>query len=370
MVRVGQPRRGCLSRAVPLRHRSFSPNEHVTFGGGGPHFCLGASLAPDGASAWHLAPSSVRACPGSSSTARWKSCIRRCSSVASSTCPSVGSGPRWPRRCEPRRSSRRRRPGPDGDGVGSGERRLVGTAAGFEAGRQARHRRAFRVADVDRHDLEAELAAIRRRTASAVRRERGPCHSPVKGTTLDPCNSGMGCQSRGRPRPDQRRRVADELSHQGRGGDGRLEVEGPAPWARPMIHASVARRRTGPQLFFRCPASLLRLPSFPRRRRCPPTTRTSPPSRVPGAVDLVHAPYTPERLDRDSSIPTIFEPALEVEARSEQVSTAMSLYTTTGSSMNTPSRHGEADCSAMTGLPTRPGSWCRCRWPMCRLARA
>ena len=43
-VALGQSRRGGLRRSVHVRHRPHR-NPHVTFGGGGPHHCLGAMLA-------------------------------------------------------------------------------------------------------------------------------------------------------------------------------------------------------------------------------------------------------------------------------------------------------------------------------------
>ena len=45
VVQLGQPRRAPLRRPVPLRRHAARPNEHVGFGAGGPHFCLGANLA-------------------------------------------------------------------------------------------------------------------------------------------------------------------------------------------------------------------------------------------------------------------------------------------------------------------------------------
>ena len=44
VVLVGELRRAGVPRAIPVRHRR-RPNRHVTFGGGGPHLCLGQWLA-------------------------------------------------------------------------------------------------------------------------------------------------------------------------------------------------------------------------------------------------------------------------------------------------------------------------------------
>ena len=44
VVQLGQPRRARVRRPVQVR-RARTPNEHVGFGAGGPHFCLGANLA-------------------------------------------------------------------------------------------------------------------------------------------------------------------------------------------------------------------------------------------------------------------------------------------------------------------------------------
>ena len=45
MVQLGQPRRAPCSRTRSRFDVTRTPNEHVGFGGGGPHFCLGANLA-------------------------------------------------------------------------------------------------------------------------------------------------------------------------------------------------------------------------------------------------------------------------------------------------------------------------------------
>ena len=44
LAHFGQPGRVCLRRPRHLRHHP-DPNNHIAFGGGGPHFCLGANLA-------------------------------------------------------------------------------------------------------------------------------------------------------------------------------------------------------------------------------------------------------------------------------------------------------------------------------------
>ena len=45
MVRRGRTSTSASSPTRIVRHRQRTPNRHVTFGLGGPHFCLGAHLA-------------------------------------------------------------------------------------------------------------------------------------------------------------------------------------------------------------------------------------------------------------------------------------------------------------------------------------
>ena len=44
IVRVRQPGRGRVRRSLPP-DVTRTPNDHIAFGGGGAHFCLGANLA-------------------------------------------------------------------------------------------------------------------------------------------------------------------------------------------------------------------------------------------------------------------------------------------------------------------------------------